>query len=262
MLNCVSLLPRSLVTRSARAPPGLLPPVWITIVRRIFFALRDGRRLARASALVDRLEGLFRLGGLLGLAAYSAVIRGADPRSRVRGATNKIGQPRSSNTRQGRPASVTVAVKRSPLAGAATSPGPAATSAAATAAAGSPAASATTTAATASTAAASATPGKFFAYARCRGVFLVEDVERRQADVGNLLLTEKDFVMRQGILRRYVRRRSAGRRGCSTRQRQRHPGYSQHGYGFPPTVPFRSLLRTRHLESSHTFGQCPIDWME
>ena len=38
----------------------------------------------------------------------------------------------------------------------------------------------------------------FFKVRWWSGVFLVEDIERRQADVGDFLLTKKDFVLRQG----------------------------------------------------------------
>lgn len=71
---------------------------------------------------------------------------------------------------------------------------PAAPTASATGTA-SPAASATGTPATA----AAATPtagGNFFTQLRLRGIFLVENIEGGQADVGDLLLTEKDFMTR------------------------------------------------------------------
>jgi hypothetical protein len=63
--------------------------------------------------------------------------------------------------------------------------------------AASPAASATkatsaTTAATTST----SPGGNFFAQLRLPGIFLIENIERGQADVGDLLLTEKDFMTR------------------------------------------------------------------
>ena len=85
-----------------------------------------------------------------------------------------------------RPACVEVVRKYFGLADAATSPGPAATAATAAAAAASHGA--------ASAAAATATPGEFFADLGCYGVFLVEDIERRQADVGNFFLTQKARV--------------------------------------------------------------------
>src|SRR5271170_1991877 len=44
---------RSPVTRSARVPLRLLPPLWIAIARQVFFGLRERRRLDRAPALVD-----------------------------------------------------------------------------------------------------------------------------------------------------------------------------------------------------------------
>jgi hypothetical protein len=91
--------------------------------------------------------------------------------------------------------SVTLVAKIFDLTDAAITPGPAAAAAAAaataTAATASPAASAATSAAATST-----TPGDFFAELMCCSVFLVEDIERRQADVRDFLLTEKDFVSR------------------------------------------------------------------
>jgi hypothetical protein len=39
---------------------------------------------------------------------------------------------------------------------------------------------------------------------------MVEDVEGRQADVGNFFLTEEEFVIWRGVLRSDIRRRSAG----------------------------------------------------
>jgi hypothetical protein len=82
--------------------------------------------------------------------------------------------------------------KQSALARTASSPGKAAaaTAAAATATAASAAASAASSAA-----AASATPGHLDA-ALGRQVFLVEDVECRQTDVGDFLVTERYFVGR------------------------------------------------------------------
>jgi hypothetical protein len=77
------------------------------------------------------------------------------------------------------------------LTDAAITPGPAAAAAAITAATASPAASAATAAAAAAT---STTPGDFLAELMCCSVFLVEDIKRRQADVRDFLLTEKDFV--------------------------------------------------------------------
>jgi hypothetical protein len=71
-------------------------------------------------------------------------------------------------------------------------PGQAAASAAAAAAAASPAASTTTAAASAT----SAPPplSDFLAELRLCGIFLVEDVERRQADVRDFLVAKKEFM--------------------------------------------------------------------
>jgi len=87
--------------------------------------------------------------------------------------------------------SVTFVGKGFDLTDAAIAPGPAAAAAAITAAAASPAASAATSAAATPT-----TPGDFFAELMCCRVFFVEDIERRQADVRDFFLTEKDFVSR------------------------------------------------------------------
>jgi len=85
------------------------------------------------------------------------------------------------------------------LAGAATSPGPAAAdTAAGTARATSPTAAATGAAA----AAAAAAPGNHLAELRLCGVLLVEDVERRQADIGQLFFAEEDLLTRRGVLGR------------------------------------------------------------
>jgi hypothetical protein len=85
-------------------------------------------------------------------------------------------------------------IPASDLADAATAPAQAAASAAATTRAAPP----TTSAGAASAAAAAAPPhniGNFLTHLRCCGVFSVEDIERRQTDVGDFLLTEKDFVI-------------------------------------------------------------------
>src|SRR6516165_3193091 len=81
--------------------------------------------------------------------------------------------------------------------------------AAAAAPAASPAAS---TAATTS-----ATPGDFLPELRLCGIFLVEHIEPRQADVRDFLVTEKDFVIWRDVFRRNIRHLSAGRCGRSTR---------------------------------------------
>ena len=94
------------------------------------------------------------------------------------------------------------------LADGATSPAPAAPATTAAAAA-SPAAAAPD-----STAAATATapPSDLLANLMLR-TLLVEDVEGRQADVGNLFLAENDFVVRRGLLRGQASPRRSARRG-------------------------------------------------
>src|SRR5262245_37610866 len=117
------------------------------------------------------------------------------------------------------------------LADAANSPRQAATaaSAAAAATAAAAAAAAAASAAPAAPAAAAAASGKFFPKSGRSGVFLVEDVERAQADVGDFFLTESDLG-RGGIPRRYFRGRHSGCRGCAARQRQRHADDSRYRY--------------------------------
>jgi hypothetical protein len=116
----------------------------------------------------------------------------------------------------------------------------------ATASAASPATASAASPATASAASAASPPGKFFADFRCSGVLLVEDIECRQADVRDFLLTESDFVTRYGVPRRYVRCWPTGSRRCAARKNQRHPSDSQHRYGFPRTLSLRGVLRMRH----------------
>ena len=118
------------------------------------------------------------------------------------------------------------------------------TAAAASAAAASAAAAAASTA-SAAPAAAAAASGKFFPESGRSGVFLVEDVERPQADVGDFFLIEGDLG-RGGIPRRYFRRRHSSRRGRTARQRQRHADDSNHRYRFLRIFSLRSTLRMRH----------------
>jgi hypothetical protein len=94
-----------------------------------------------------------------------------------------------------------------------------ATSAASATSAPAPSATSATTA--------SATPRKFSADFRCSGVFLVEDIERRQIHVRDFLLMESNFVTRCSVIRRYICPRPTGFCRCAARQCQRHPGDPQ-----------------------------------
>ena len=105
---------------------------------------------------------------------------------------------------------------------------------------------ATASAASPATAPAASPPGKFFADLGRSGVLLVEDIERRQADVRELLLTESDFVTRCGVPRPYVHCWPTGSGRCAGRKRQRNPSDSQHRYGFPRTLSLRGMVRMRH----------------
>ena len=94
------------------------------------------------------------------------------------------------------------------LADAARSPRQAAAAAAATTAAAAAAAASAAPAAPAASAAAAtsaATSGNLFTEPRRAGVLLVENEERSQADVGDLLLGEGKSRARRGVLRRHVR---------------------------------------------------------
>ena len=119
----------------------------------------------------------------------------------------------------------------------------AATSGAATATSAAPAAAATSAAAT----------GHLLTEPRCAGILLVENEERSQADVGDLLLAESKSRARRGILRRHVRHRTGGCRRCAARQRQRHANDSQRRDNFFPALSLRSLLRHCHRRILHEF---------
>lgn len=99
----------------------------------------------------------------------------------------------------------------SPLAEAAGSPRQTAVAAAAsTAPPASAAAAAAASAASAASAAAASASRKLYARLGCSRVFLVEDIERPQTDVGDFFLAESDFMTRYGLLRRHIRSRPTG----------------------------------------------------
>jgi hypothetical protein len=127
----------------------------------------------------------------------------------------------------------------------------AATAAAATTAATSGAATATS--ATSAAAATSAATGHLLTEPRSAGVLLVENEERSQADVGDLLLAEGEPRSRRGIFRRHVRHRTGRCRRCAARQRQRHANDSQRRYDFFPALSLRSLLRHCHSRILHEY---------
>lgn len=133
--------------------------------------------------------------------------------------------------------SIDVAETSSSLAGAATAsrPTPSATAAATTAAAASPAATATAAPAAATPAA----PGELVAGLGRRSAFLIEHIEGRQADVGNLFLTEEELMLWYRVLRRHIGRRSASCCRRPTGHSERYAGDSQNGDGLAPAVSFR-----------------------
>src|SRR5437868_6957564 len=114
---------------------------------------------------------------------------------------------------------VNVIRKRSGLANAASAPRQ---TAAATTTAAAATASATATAPAASAAAASAAAAARFLYqaapSGCQ-VLLVEEIERRQTDVGDFLFTESDRMSRYKVRRRREVRRRYSRGGCAPHHR-------------------------------------------
>jgi len=89
--------------------------------------------------------------------------------------------------------------------------------------------------------------GKLYAGTMCSGVFVVEDIESRQADVRNFFFTKSNYRCR--VLRRRIAWRTNGCPGCA-RQRQR-PSDSQYRYGFRPTPSLRSCFACDIVETSH-----------
>jgi hypothetical protein len=62
--------------------------------------------------------------------------------------------------------------------------------------------------------------GELYAGRMCsRGVFLVEDIEGRQADVEDFFLAESNYVTRCSVLRRYILCRADDCRGCAAPER-------------------------------------------
>jgi len=116
---------------------------------------------------------------------------------------------------------IDVSRKPSASAGTASAPG----EAAATAASATPATPATATA-SAATATTAAAPSYLNATLRSCAVFLVEDVELRQADVGDFFLTERDRVTGREVpcLRLILIRRD--RCGCTPYHGKGQPGGS------------------------------------
>src|SRR5262249_53069472 len=117
-------------------------------------------------------------------------------------------------------------------------PHPAAPAAAAPAASAPPAAAA-------AAASASATAGVLLAEPRRAGVFLVEDKERSQTDVGDFFFAERN-LRRNGIMGWRIRGRHRGRRGRTARQRQRREGGSDNRHGLLASLSLRSLRLGRH----------------
>ncbi len=108
-------------------------------------------------------------------------------------------------------------------------------------------------AASAASAPSAASSGKLYvALNRLRGR-TVDDIERRQADVGDLFFTKSDFVKRSRCPRRnLVRFRVNNGGGCATGERQRCSGDSHRRQG-GPTLALRCLFRARHKALLDTY---------
>lgn len=89
-----------------------------------------------------------------------------------------------------------------------------------------PTSAAASCASSAPTAASAAVGCKSYALAELGFVFLVEDIERRQADVSDFLFTESNCRKRCGLLQRYIRCRCSC--VCAACHRQGHSGGPQH----------------------------------
>ena len=135
-----------------------------------------------------------------------------------------------------RQAATSAAADRTSYAACATSAGPKpdATSAAAASpkAAGPPKATAATAASTPATSPTAASD-KLHTRSKCCGVFFVEYIECRQANVGDFLLSENDFVAQRAISWRNIRCRCTG---CTARQRQRQTNSAQYWDRLPPPL--------------------------
>jgi hypothetical protein len=106
---------------------------------------------------------------------------------------------------------------------------------------------------TATAAAAAATSDELYAAGRqCSAIFFVEDIERRQADVGDFLFGESNFVAHSSVRRRHIHCRSSG---CAAPQRERQTGGPQRRQGSAPSLSLRRLFRARHGRHLHTFRQ-------
>ena len=99
------------------------------------------------------------------------------------------------------------------------------------------AAAVVTASASAVATASAAVANKLYAGLGPSDVFLVEDIERRQADVRDFLFTESDFV----------RCRPNGCSRCAAHHRQGQPGCPQQRHGACSTLPLRRFLRARHV---------------
>jgi hypothetical protein len=101
-----------------------------------------------------------------------------------------------------------------------------------------------TAAASVATAAAAASDKLEAGRGQC-GVFPIEDVERRQADVEDFFLTEDEFVPRFDSPRGQICGGAGRLCKWAARQRQKSSG-PQDWYGFVPTLSLRSPLRVQH----------------
>ena len=142
--------------------------------------------------------------------------------------------------------------RQAPAATIATSPAASATSptSATSTAAASTAAASTAAASTAAASAAAAAGLLEAALGRCR-VLLVEDVKRRQTDVGDFLVTQSDLMARR-IIRR-LRLIAHWCNGCrrASHQRKSQTGRAQCRQGVCHSLLLRSMFHSWHIRILH-----------
>jgi hypothetical protein len=114
----------------------------------------------------------------------------------------------------------------------------------ATAATDAAAATSASTTASAAAAATASAPGDLHA---ATDVFLVEEMEGGEADVGNFFVTKRDHLARRKVRPLLNIARWYDRSRCASRQRKSQSGSSQRRYGgFDYSLLFRGLLHPLH----------------
>ena len=135
-------------------------------------------------------------------------------------------------------------------------PSPACAAAAASRAASTASHSAATAAAATAAATATSTNNNSGELHLAADVFLIEEIERGETDVGHFLFAKNEALIGRDVVR--MRDMSSGYRvrGCAPRQRETQSGRTEcrHGGGFGCACVLRSLLHPWH--GRHPFGSC------